>query len=98
MFMSRHTLRILESLIFVALFLILRLDMPLAAQPQSPTLPPLRLRTFMATSSPANHPQVKVTVPDDYLLISGGCRDNYYGWGNVLVASYPESRNTWVCI
>src|SRR5262249_47175398 len=72
--------------------------MPAAAQSQMSTLPPIQLRTFMATSSTASHPEVRVIVPDDYLLISGGCRDNWSGWGNLLVGSFPESPNTWACI
>ena len=64
--------------------------MPVAGQTQQLPLPPLQLRTFMGTSSNAAHPEVRVIVPDDYLLVSGGCRDNWSGWGNLLVASYPE--------
>src|SRR5258708_7691079 len=87
-----------ETLLLLALLSMTLLIEPPAAQSHQPSLPPLQLRTFIATSSTASHPEVRVIVPDDYLLISGGCRDNWSGWGNLLVASYPESPNAWACI
>jgi hypothetical protein len=58
--------------------------------------PQLRLKSFHATSEVAQHPEVRVTVPAGYKIISGGARVDYQGSGNLLTASYPEGTSTWV--
>ena len=42
------------------------------------------------TSAFSDFPNVTATIPEDCLLIGGGALDNYYGYGNMLVASYPN--------
>jgi Putative binding domain, N-terminal/Viral BACON domain len=61
-----------------------------------PQMPAFVLKTFTATSAQASHPEVRLTVPAGYKIISGGCRDNYTGYGNMLTACYPEDQTTWV--
>lgn len=46
-------------------------------------------------SSSANHPIAQKSVPSGYLLIGGGAFDNYSGYGNMLVKSYPKNSTTW---
>jgi len=46
-------------------------------------------------SSSANHPTAEKSVPSGYMLIGGGAFDNYSGYGNMLVKSYPKNSTTW---
>jgi hypothetical protein len=54
-----------------------------------------KVHFYSNTSFAANHPNMSVSVPSNCLLIGGGAFDNYNGYGNMLVASYPSSSNTW---
>lgn len=38
---------------------------------------------------PSDLPQTAATVPENCLLIGGGAWDNYYGFGNLLISSFP---------
>lgn len=71
---------------------------PPSAKPPDPglRLPDFILKTFTATSALAAHPEVSFTVPPEYKIISGGCRDNFTGVGNMLTACYPQDERTWV--
>jgi hypothetical protein len=53
-----------------------------------------QIHVFSATSSPAQHAVITVSVPTDYKIISGGARVNYTGAGNILTKSFPQG-NTW---
>ena len=64
--------------------------------PPPPVRPPLSLKFFHATGRMAPHPEVRVTVPAGYKVISGGARVNYQEPGNLLTASYPEGTSAWV--
>src|SRR5712692_8135461 len=59
-------------------------------------MPSFVLRTFTATSPRANHPEVRLTVPPEYKIMSGGCIDRYSGYGNMLTDCHPEDQRTWV--
>jgi hypothetical protein len=64
--------------------------------PTPPVPPPLTLRLFTVQGARANWPQATLTVPSGYKIISGGARDNWTGWGNMLTASYPKDLSTWI--
>ncbi|WP_282080175.1 hypothetical protein [Aquimarina algiphila] len=53
------------------------------------------LRIFSNTSSLSSRPSTSVSVPSGYTLISGGAKDNWTGFGNLLTDSYP-SGNSWI--
>lgn len=42
-----------------------------------------------------NHPSTSATVHEGYRLIGGGARVFWYGYGNLLTASYPLNGYTW---
>ena len=68
----------------------------IATIPPPPNVPPpLNLELFTATSARSDLPQVTVSVPNAYKIISGGARDNYAGFGNMLTASYPVDLQHW---
>jgi MAC/Perforin domain len=52
----------------------------------------LALRTYIVseTSGVASRPEVRVTVPKGYKLLSGGAQNNWTGKGSFLTASFPE--------
>lgn len=50
----------------------------------------------VANSGVANHPEVSVSPPDNrYLLINGGFKVEWHGFGNLATASFPESITSW---
>lgn len=51
-----------------------------------------KMKVFSAKSPKENHPTISVPIPSNYLLIGGGAFDDYQGYGNMLVTSYPASR------
>lgn len=55
----------------------------------------LTIQLFVATSGPAQHPSVDVTVPGGFKILGGGAFDHWHGAGNLLTASYPKSAQTW---
>lgn len=64
--------------------------------PTNPIPPDIKVKIFSHTSGSAQHPRVKVDVPNDYKIIGGGAMVNWSGHGNLLTSMYPESLNTWV--
>jgi hypothetical protein len=66
------------------------------APPKPPTRPELILKFFSDTSTEAQHPEARVTVPAGYKIISGGARVDWTEPGNLLTASYPEGTSAWV--
>lgn len=64
--------------------------------PPAPTRPALSVKLFSETSPLAAHPEVRVTVPAGYKIISGGAHVIYDGPGNMLTASYPAGTSAWV--
>lgn len=53
------------------------------------------IKMFDATSADAAHPTVSVDIPEGYKLLGGGALDQAVEPGNLLTASYPESRTRW---
>lgn len=49
----------------------------------------------VTSNQPANHPHASYTIPQNCLLLGGGAYDYWQTWGNMLVASYPQSYDTW---
>jgi hypothetical protein len=50
------------------------------------------VKTFQATSQPAQHPAAQVCVPPGYRLLGGGARVATASGQNFLTASYPEGQ------
>ncbi|GAB2174671.1 hypothetical protein DLREEDagr8_02290 [Dongia sp. agr-C8] len=50
------------------------------------------VKTFQATSQPAQHPAAQVCVPQGYRLLGGGARVATAAGQNFLTASYPEGQ------
>jgi len=63
---------------------------------QGEQLIPGSYSVFHATGATAAHPEVTLTVPPEYKIVSGGARVNWTGEGSLLTASFPKDRNTWV--
>ena len=57
--------------------------------------PPLHLRVFAAASTAAEYPQVTVSVPDNYKILSGGAVASNYVAGELLTGSFPLSATQW---
>ena len=57
--------------------------------------PPLQVRTFAKSSTLTDHPNVNVTVPENYKVVSGGAFVTYDDSGEMLTASYPVDTNQW---
>ena len=55
----------------------------------------LTIQLFVATSGPAPHPSVDVTIPLGFKILGGGALDHWHGAGNLLTASYPKNAQTW---
>ncbi|MEP0919350.1 hypothetical protein NC981_21195 [Leptolyngbya sp. DQ-M1] len=67
------------------------------AIPPIPPMPPLNLHVFTHHEGhQRNYPVASFTVPDGYKIISGGAKVNWNGYGNLLTASFPDNRTTWV--
>ena len=50
----------------------------------------------VADSGLASHPEAEAFVPsDDFVLISGGFKVDYRGYGNIATASFPSSKSSW---
>jgi len=47
------------------------------------------------SSSQSSRPSKTCIVPDGSLVIGGGARSNYTGWGQLLTDSYPQNQTTW---
>jgi len=48
-----------------------------------------------STPTAAHHPRLALVVPGFYMT-GGGARVNWTGQGNLLTASFPQDRQTWV--
>lgn len=44
------------------------------------------------------HPRVSCVLEQGFRLLSGGARTNWKGEGNLLTASFPQDRHTWVAL
>ena len=53
------------------------------------------IRVVVADSGAAEHPEAAASIPDDYLLISGGFQVDWHGNGNLATASFPENNFSW---
>jgi hypothetical protein len=47
------------------------------------------------TPIPTHHPWITLVIPDSH-LVSGGAQVNWTGEGNLLTASFPQDRQTWI--
>ena len=47
------------------------------------------------TTTATHHPRLTIVVPD-FHMTGGGARVNWNGQGNLLTASFPQDRQTWV--
>ena len=47
------------------------------------------------TSEVSSHPEMRASVPAEYVMTGGGAEVHWAGAGNLLTASYPLSENTW---
>jgi hypothetical protein len=56
---------------------------------------PINVQLFIASSGPAQHPSVDVTVPANFKIVGGGALDHWSGAGNLLTASFPSRPQTW---
>jgi hypothetical protein len=50
------------------------------------------VKTFQATSQPAQHPSAQICLPQGYRLLGGGARVSTASGQNFLFASYPEGQ------
>lgn len=57
--------------------------------------PPLHLRIFAAASTQTEFPEVTVSVPGHYKVLSGGALVSWTGVGELLTASFPPSTSQW---
>jgi hypothetical protein len=48
-----------------------------------------------STSAATNHPHLALVIPD-FQMTGGGARVNWSSVGNLLTASFPQDRQTWV--
>lgn len=49
----------------------------------------------ITTPIPTNHPWTTLVIPD-FHLVGGGAQVNWTGLGNLLTASFPQDRQTWI--
>jgi hypothetical protein len=55
------------------------------------------VQTFEAKSARQEHPTAEVSVPEDYLMLSGGFWVDWHGEGNLATASFPNAaQNGWI--
>lgn len=62
----------------------------------APHHPPVEVVVTRTESAPAQHPKVEVRVPQDHLLIGGGCLAHWSLEGQLLTASHPIDGG-WAC-
>jgi hypothetical protein len=55
-----------------------------------------QIRIFMHTGEVSPGPEARISIPPYYKLLAGGARDNWNGAGNLLTASYPLDKGTWL--
>jgi hypothetical protein len=53
------------------------------------------LRVETGDSGAAPHPEASASMPDPFLLVSGGFRVDWNGAGNLGTASFPENNFSW---
>jgi hypothetical protein len=53
-----------------------------------------KMRIFSKESGVANHPSTNISIPNNYLLVGGGAKVKYGGYGNLLVHSYPKTNTS----
>jgi hypothetical protein len=49
----------------------------------------------VATSPVTAHPEARVDLPADYLVLGGGFKVDWHGYGNLATASFPSSLTSW---
>ena len=59
--------------------------------------PGLRVQASKGRSAVAPNPTATATVPDDHILIGGGCRASFTSNGQLIVANHPSSDRAWTC-
>ena len=54
-----------------------------------------RIVVNVNTSGYVHHPDISVGVPEEFVMIGGGFKVNWFGAGNLATASYPETMFDW---
>ena len=69
----------------------------LSRLPLTDARPALRVQSTESRGEVAAHPTATATVPENHVMIGGGCRSSFTGTGQLLIASYPSTPSTWTC-
>jgi hypothetical protein len=56
----------------------------------------LTIQIYIKTSDFSQFPGVRIEVPDGFRILGGGAKTNWEGAGNLLTASFPQDRHTWI--